>query len=59
MPQNERIWVKFHFRTKQGIQNLTDAEAEALVGKDRETHQAICSKISRPAISHAGPYSSR
>jgi catalase len=31
--------VKFHFRTQQGIQNLTDAEAEAMVGKDRETHQ--------------------
>ncbi|MDT7628434.1 MAG: catalase [Pseudonocardiales bacterium] len=37
--QNERIWVKFHFRTQQGIENMTDAEAEALVGKDRETHQ--------------------
>ncbi len=37
--QNERTWVKFHFRTQQGIQNLTDAEAEALVGKDRESHQ--------------------
>jgi catalase len=37
--KNERIWVKFHFRTQQGIQNLTDAEAEAMVGKDRETHQ--------------------
>jgi catalase len=36
---NERTWVKFHFRTQQGIQNLTDAEAEALVGKDRESHQ--------------------
>lgn len=36
---NERIWVKFHFRTQQGIENLTDAEAEAAVGKDRETHQ--------------------
>src|SRR5258707_13137314 len=35
---NERIWVKFHFRTQQGIQNLTDAEAEALVAKDRESH---------------------
>ena len=31
--------MKFHFRSQQGIQNLTDAEAEALVGKDRETHQ--------------------
>src|SRR5690554_967632 len=37
--QNERFWVKFHFRTQQGIRNLTDAEAEALVGKDRESHQ--------------------
>src|SRR5260370_18684369 len=36
---NERVWVKFHFRSQQGIQNLTDAEAEALVGKDRESHQ--------------------
>jgi catalase len=36
---NERTWVKFHFRIQQGIQNLTDAEAETLVGKDRETHQ--------------------
>src|SRR5436190_15370492 len=36
---NERTWVKFHFRTQQGIDNLTDVEAEALVGKDRETHQ--------------------
>jgi catalase len=35
---NERIWVKFHFRTQQGIQNLTDAEAEALVAKDRESN---------------------
>jgi catalase len=34
----KRSWVKFHFRTQQGIQNLSDAEAEVLVGKDRETH---------------------
>lgn len=37
--ENERFWVKFHFETQQGIQNLTDQEAEILVGKDRETHQ--------------------
>jgi catalase len=36
---NERIWVKFHFRTQQGIENLTDPEAGALIGTDRETHQ--------------------
>ncbi len=37
--QGERFWVKLHFRTQQGIKNLTDAEAEALIGKDRESHQ--------------------
>ncbi len=36
---NERHWVKFHLHTQQGIKNLTDAEAEALVGRDRESHQ--------------------
>lgn len=35
----ERTWVKFHFKTQQGIQNLTDEEAEILIGKDRESHQ--------------------
>lgn len=34
-----RHWVKFHWVCQQGIKNLTDAEAEALVGKDRESHQ--------------------
>lgn len=37
--KNERYWVKFAFRTQQGIKNLTNAEAEAIVGKDRESHQ--------------------
>jgi catalase len=36
---NERFWVKFHFKSLQGIQNLTDAQAEELVGEDRESHQ--------------------
>lgn len=36
---NERIWVKFHLRTLQGIKNLTDQEAEAIIAKDRESHQ--------------------
>ena len=35
---NERVWVKFHFRSQQGIENLTDAEAAALVAGDRESH---------------------
>ena len=37
--EGERHWVKFHFKTQQGIKCLTDAEAEAMVGKDRESHQ--------------------
>ncbi|GAA1023661.1 hypothetical protein GCM10009565_25500 [Amycolatopsis albidoflavus] len=35
----ERHWVKFHLRTQQGIENLTDGEADALIGEDRESHQ--------------------
>ena len=31
--------MKFHFRTQQGIKNLSDEEAEAIIGKDRESHQ--------------------
>ncbi|HTD02488.1 catalase [Undibacterium sp.] len=38
-PTNERFWVKFHFRTEQGIQNLSDAEATELIGHDRESAQ--------------------
>jgi catalase len=30
----ERCWVKFHFKTDQGIQCLTSEEAERLAGKD-------------------------
>lgn len=37
--KNERFWVKFHFVCQQGIENLTDEEAEQVVGKDRESHQ--------------------
>ena len=37
--RGERHWVKFHWVCQQGIKNLTDAEAEALIGKDRESHQ--------------------
>lgn len=36
---NERFWVKFHFKCMQGIENLTDEEAARVVGEDRESHQ--------------------
>ena len=34
----KRVWVKFHFRTQQGIKNLTNSEAAAIIAKDRESH---------------------
>jgi catalase len=34
--EGERVWVKFHFRTQQGIENFTDQEAAQIVGGDRE-----------------------
>ena len=37
--RNERVWVKFHFKTMQGIACLTDSEAARIVGNDRESHQ--------------------
>uniref|UniRef100_UPI003341C911 catalase n=1 Tax=Pusillimonas noertemannii TaxID=305977 RepID=UPI003341C911 len=36
---NERFWVKFTFKTKQGIKNYTDAEAGAVIAGDRESSQ--------------------
>jgi catalase len=36
---NERFWVKFHFRTQQGIENLTDEEAAKVIAEDRESSQ--------------------
>ncbi len=37
--KNERHWVKFHFKTQQGIRCLSDEEAEAIIAKCRESHQ--------------------
>jgi catalase len=37
---NERFWVKFHFKTMQGHRHWTNAEAEQVVGKTRESTQA-------------------
>ena len=34
-----RSWVKFHFKTRQGHRHLTNKEAEAAVGRSRETYQ--------------------
>lgn len=37
--KDERVWVKFHMISQQGIANFTNAEAEQIVGKDREHSQ--------------------
>jgi len=37
--KDERIWVKFHFKTQQGNKTLTDSEAEVLKGKDPDYAQ--------------------
>lgn len=36
--KNERVWCKFHFKTQQGIKNLTNEEASQINGMDREFH---------------------
>ena len=35
----ERFWVKFHFKTVQGIENFTDAEAKAMTAEDPDFHR--------------------
>jgi catalase len=37
--QNERFWVKFHFKTLQGIKFMTNKEAGDVVRGDRESSQ--------------------
>ncbi len=34
----ERFWVKYHFKTEQGIDNFTDAEARAMASEDPDFH---------------------
>ncbi|MFC0400592.1 catalase [Paraburkholderia rhizosphaerae] len=36
---NERFWVKFHFKSMQGIANYTDAQAAQVIAQDRESAQ--------------------
>jgi catalase len=36
---NERVWVKFHFKTAQGIKNFTSDEATEMKGKDPDFSQ--------------------
>lgn len=35
--KGERVWVKFHLRSQQGIQNFTDQESWKVASEDRES----------------------
>ena len=37
--ENKRVWVKFHFKTKQGIKNFTDNEATSMAGNNPDFAQ--------------------
>ena len=34
-----KVWVKYHLKTEQGIQNFTDAEAKAMRSEDLDCHR--------------------
>jgi catalase len=35
----EKFWVKYHFKTEQGIENFTDAESRAMRAEDLDHHR--------------------
>ena len=37
--RGERFWVKYHFKTEQGVENFTDAEAKAMSAEDPDFHR--------------------
>ena len=52
--KGERFWVKYHFKTDQGIPCLTQAEADRLAGTDADCHRRDSSIRSRKASIRAG-----
>lgn len=37
--KGEKFWVKYHFKTDQGVENLTQDEADRLAGADGDYHR--------------------
>src|SRR5699024_872744 len=37
--EGERFWVKYHFHSHQGVESLSNAEAEELAGTDGDYHR--------------------
>jgi hypothetical protein len=50
MRQTNASWLNSISGPQQGIENLTDEEAAALIAKDRENHGRDLFNASRPAI---------
>jgi catalase len=55
----ERFFVKYHFKTKQGIRNLSPAKAMELAGSDPGHASAISSRPSSAVTTRAGSCTSR
>lgn len=52
--EGERFWVKFHHRTQQGIKNLTDQEAAAVVAGTASRASATSSTRLKTETSRSG-----
>ena len=53
--QDERVWVKFHFKTLQGIANISDARIrQHRSAPIARATSATCSRRSSAATSRAG-----
>lgn len=37
--EGERFWVKYHFHTDQGVENISNEEAAKLAGEDADVHR--------------------
>ena len=37
--QGEAFWVKYHFKSRQGVENFTDAEAGEMAGQNADYHR--------------------
>ena len=37
--EGERFWVKYHFKTEQGNEFFTQAQADEMAGKDADFHR--------------------
>ena len=50
----ERFWVKYHVKTVQGIETLTEDEAARMAGEDGDHHRRDLHARSRPATRPSG-----